>query len=51
MYGAENDVSLKIELKPGERFILDGCVVTNDNHLERALPWSTPCRTCAKKIS
>jgi flagellar biosynthesis repressor protein FlbT len=28
---AEADVPLKIELKPGERFILGGCVVINDN--------------------
>jgi flagellar biosynthesis repressor protein FlbT len=35
MYGAEADVSLKIELKPGERFILGGCVVTNDNRRTR----------------
>jgi flagellar protein FlbT len=28
-------VPLKIELKPGERFILGGCVVTNDNRRTR----------------
>jgi flagellar biosynthesis repressor protein FlbT len=28
-------VALKVELKPGERFILGGCVVTNDNQRTR----------------
>jgi flagellar protein FlbT len=32
---AEADVPLKIELKPGERFILGGCFVTNDNRRTR----------------
>jgi flagellar protein FlbT len=32
---AEAEVPLKIELKPGERFILGGCVVTNDNRRTR----------------
>ena len=35
MDGAGIDVSLKIELKPGERLILGGCVVTNDGRRTR----------------
>ncbi len=28
-------MALKVELKPGERFILGGCVITNDNQRTR----------------
>lgn len=33
--GEDADVPVKIELKPGERFILGDCVVTNDNRRTR----------------
>src|SRR5665213_2089743 len=35
MDGAGINVPLKIELKPGERLILGGCVVTNDGRRTR----------------
>ena len=43
-------MGLKVELKPGERFILGDCLVTNGNQRTRLLI-EGGARFCARKTS